>query len=66
MADPEAEMQAVRDLSIEAIAAGFFNIDVDTSTLVDIHLPTVEAQQALNSKLSAELPPSSAATNPQA
>ncbi|MEK6751660.1 MAG: class II fructose-bisphosphate aldolase, partial [Chloroflexota bacterium] len=55
MADPEAEMQAVRDLSIEAIAAGFFNIDVDTSTLVDIHLPTVEAQQALNSKLSAEL-----------
>ena len=51
MADPEAEMQAVRDLSIEAIAAGFFNIDVDTSTLVDIHLPTVEAQQALNSKL---------------
>jgi fructose/tagatose bisphosphate aldolase len=55
MADPEAEMQAVRDLSIEAIAAGFFNIDVDTSTLVDIHLPTVEEQQALNSKLSAEL-----------
>lgn len=53
--DPEAEMQAVRDLSLEAIAAGFYNIDVDTSTLVDIHLPTVEEQQALNSKLSAEL-----------
>lgn len=53
--NPEAELQAVRDLSIEAIAAGFYNIDVDTSTLVDIHLPTVEEQQALNSKLSAEL-----------
>ncbi|MCC7117253.1 MAG: class II fructose-bisphosphate aldolase [Anaerolineales bacterium] len=53
--NPEAELQAVRDLSLEAIAAGFFNIDVDTSTLVDIHLPTVEEQQALNSKLSAEL-----------
>ena len=54
-ANPDAELKAVRDLSIEAMAAGFFNIDVDTSTLVDIHLPTVEEQQALNSKLSAEL-----------
>jgi fructose/tagatose bisphosphate aldolase len=54
-ANPEAELQAVRDLSLESIAAGFYNIDVDTSTLVDIHLPTVEEQQALNSKLSAEL-----------
>lgn len=54
-ANPETELKAVRDLSIEAMAAGFFNIDVDTSTLVDIHLPTVEEQQALNSRLSAEL-----------
>ncbi len=55
LTNPEAELQAVRDLSVEAIAAGFYNIDVDTSTLVDINLPTVEEQQALNSKLSAEL-----------
>lgn len=54
-ADPQAELKAVRDLSLEAMAAGFFNIDVDTSTLVDISLPTVPEQQALNSKLSAEL-----------
>lgn len=54
-ADAEAELRAVRDLTLEAIAAGFFNIDVDTSTLVDISLPTVQEQQALNSKLSAEL-----------
>jgi fructose/tagatose bisphosphate aldolase len=53
--DPEAELKAVRDLCLEAIAAGFFNIDVDTSTLVDISLPTVPEQQALNSRLSAEL-----------
>jgi fructose-bisphosphate aldolase class II len=53
--NPEAELQAVRDLALEAMAAGFYNIDVDTSTLVDIHLPTVEKQQALNSRLSAEL-----------
>src|SRR3990172_5645790 len=55
MADPHAELQAVRDLSIESIEAGFFNIDVDTSTLVDINLPTVPEQQALNCQLSAEL-----------
>lgn len=54
-ADAQAELNAVRDLILEAIAAGFYNIDVDTSTLVDMHLPTVEEQQALNSKLSAEL-----------
>ncbi|MFM8425217.1 MAG: class II fructose-bisphosphate aldolase [Chloroflexota bacterium] len=54
-ADAAAELKAVRDLSIEAMAAGFYNIDVDTSTLVDISLPTVPEQQALNSKLSAEL-----------
>lgn len=54
-ADSQAELKAVRDLSIEAIDAGFFNIDVDTSTLVDIHLPTVEAQQTINFQLSAQL-----------
>ncbi|MEI2624300.1 MAG: class II fructose-bisphosphate aldolase [Giesbergeria sp.] len=53
--DPQGELKAVRDLSIEAMEAGFFNIDVDTSTLVDIHLPTVAEQQALNCRLSAEL-----------
>lgn len=54
-ADAQAELKAVRDLCLEAMSAGFFNIDVDTSTLVDISLPTVPEQQALNSKLSAEL-----------
>ena len=54
-ANPETELKAVRDLCIEAIAAGFYNIDVDTSTLVDISLPTIPEQQALNSRLSAEL-----------
>ncbi len=55
MADPQAELQAVRDLSIESIEAGFFNIDVDTSTLVDINKPTVSEQQVLNYQLSAQL-----------
>ena len=34
--DPEAEVKAVKDLIWEAIDAGFYNIDIDTSTLVDL------------------------------
>ena len=52
--DPNAEVQAVKDLMKESIAAGFFNIDVDTSTLVDLSKPTVPEQQAVNTGLSAK------------
>ena len=54
-ADPEAELGAVRDLTREAIAAGFYNIDVDTSTLVDLDQPTHAEQQRRNAGLCAEL-----------
>lgn len=54
-ADPEKEMQGVRDLIEEALAAGFFNIDIDTSTIVDISLDGEDAQQAENARCSAEL-----------
>jgi len=51
--DPEGELQAVKDLIQEAVRAGFYNIDVDTSTLVDLSRPDLKDQQALNSSLSA-------------
>jgi fructose/tagatose bisphosphate aldolase len=54
-ADPEKEVQGVRDLIDEAIAAGFFNIDVDTSTIVDLSLAGEDAQQADNALRSAQL-----------
>jgi fructose/tagatose bisphosphate aldolase len=54
-ADPRAELEAVRALTAEAIEAGFYNIDVDTSTLVDLSLEGHEAQQALNGGLCAEI-----------
>jgi fructose-bisphosphate aldolase, class II len=50
---PETELEAVKDLTREAILAGFYNIDIDTSTLVDITKPTVPEQQKLNYSLSA-------------
>jgi fructose/tagatose bisphosphate aldolase len=54
-ADPDAEMEGLRDLTREAIAAGFGNIDIDSSTLVDLSEPTVEAQQRVNAENTAEL-----------
>jgi fructose/tagatose bisphosphate aldolase len=54
-ADAQAETRAVKDLIKEAIHAGFYNIDIDTSTLVELEKGTLDEQQALNSRLSAEL-----------
>ena len=53
--DPEGEMKAVRDLAAEALKAGFYNVDIDTSTLVDLSRPGHEAQQQGNSERCAEL-----------
>jgi len=52
--DPQAEIQAVKALVQEAVQAGFFNLDIDCSTLVDIHQPSVPEQQKTNIELSAE------------
>jgi fructose/tagatose bisphosphate aldolase len=46
--DPQAELEAVRNLAIEAIEAGYGNIDIDTSTLVDLDQPTLKEQQRAN------------------
>jgi fructose/tagatose bisphosphate aldolase len=45
---PDQEAGAVKQLAVEAVAAGFYNIDIDTSTLVDMSLPTLEEQQRAN------------------
>ena len=53
--DAEKETQAVKNLIWEGIEAGFYNIDIDTSTLVDLSQPTVKEQQKTNYTLAAEL-----------
>jgi fructose/tagatose bisphosphate aldolase len=55
LANPEAEVNSVKELSAEAVAAGFYNIDVDTSTLVDLGKATIPEQQAENTRRCAEL-----------
>ena len=51
----DAETRAVLELTAEALRSGFHNIDVDTSTLVDLSKPTHAEQQALNGRLCAEI-----------
>ena len=53
--DPTTEVDAVKALAREAIAAGFYNIDVDTSTLVDISKATLDEQQKLNFDVGADI-----------
>jgi fructose-bisphosphate aldolase class II len=53
--DPEGEVGEVKKLVAEEVGAGFFNIDVDTSTLVDLAQPTLDAQQRVNYERAAEL-----------
>jgi fructose/tagatose bisphosphate aldolase len=55
LANPQAEVDAVKELCNEAVAGGFYNIDVDTSTLVNISLPTIPDQQADNCGRCAEI-----------
>ncbi len=54
-ADPDGEYKAVADLALEAMKAGFFNIDIDTSTLVDLSRPNVAEQQRNNFEVCARL-----------
>src|SRR6266850_1795243 len=53
--DAETELQAIRTLIEEELHAGFYNIDVDTSTLVDLSQATLDAQQRVNYERAAEL-----------
>jgi fructose/tagatose bisphosphate aldolase len=53
--DREKELNGIRTLIKEAITAGFFNIDIDSSTLVDLDLPGVVEQQRDNFEIAADL-----------
>jgi fructose/tagatose bisphosphate aldolase len=55
LADPKAETDYVRGLIKEAIEAEFYNIDIDSSTLVDLEKETIKEQQRPNFEKTAEL-----------
>ena len=54
-ADAQTEINELKNLIKKAIDAGFYNIDIDASTLVDITKPDVLEQQKENSRITAEL-----------
>ena len=54
-ADADTELKALRSLIEEELHAGFYNIDVDTSTLVDLSKPNLDEQQRTNYERAAEL-----------
>ncbi len=53
--NPEKELEGLKALIAEALEAGFYNIDIDSSTLVDLSQPDVKKQQADNYEACAKL-----------
>jgi len=54
-ADPKPEVDAVKALVREAVGAGFYNIDIDTSTLVDLGKKSLAEQQRLNYEVGTDI-----------
>ena len=53
--NPEKEVAGLKNLIESGIAGGFYNIDIDTSTLVDLSKPNVVEQQRANFEVGVEL-----------
>jgi fructose/tagatose bisphosphate aldolase len=53
--DPESELQSIRDFCQESVAAGYYNVDIDASTLVDSDAPGAHEQQRANFETTAAL-----------
>lgn len=53
--DPEKEVSGLKDLILEGLNAGFYNIDIDTSTLVTLDPEEVKEQQRLNFEVGVDL-----------
>lgn len=53
--DAKKEVTALKDMVADCIAAGFYNIDVDSSTTVKLDRPTLTEQQRDNYEVCAEM-----------
>jgi len=54
-ADPDAELNTLKDGTRDAVSAGFLNIDIDSSTLVVLERPTLDEQQKDNYTVAANM-----------
>jgi fructose/tagatose bisphosphate aldolase len=53
--NPDKEIEDLMALIGDAIGSGFYNIDIDSSTLVDVSKPDLKEQQLLNYEICAQL-----------
>jgi fructose/tagatose bisphosphate aldolase len=53
--DPDKEIEGLKALIAQAIDAGFYNIDIDSSTLVDLSQSDIKKQQYSNYEVCAKL-----------
>lgn len=53
--DPEKELGNIQTIILQAIEAGFYNIDIDSSTVVDLEKKDVRKQQRANYESCAKL-----------
>ena len=54
-ADPEKVTDALKDATLDAMSAGYGNIDIDSSTLVDLSFESLDEQQKVNYTRAAEV-----------
>jgi fructose/tagatose bisphosphate aldolase len=53
--NPEREIESLKTLITDAVSSGFYNIDIDSSTLVDVSKQDLKEQQCLNYEICAKL-----------
>ncbi len=53
--NPEKELESLKALIKDAVDAGFYNIDIDSSTVVDLSKKDIKKQQKLNYEICAKL-----------
>ncbi|MDP2830683.1 MAG: class II fructose-bisphosphate aldolase [Candidatus Omnitrophota bacterium] len=53
--NPDKELEALQNMIADSIAAGFYNIDIDSSTLVDLSKKDIQKQQKDNYEACAKL-----------
>ncbi len=53
--NPDKETEALQALIADAVSSGFYNIDIDSSTLVDLSKPDMKKQQLMNYEVCAKL-----------
>lgn len=53
--DPDKEIESLQNIIKEAVEAGFYNIDIDSSTIVDLSKENIKQQQYYNYAVCAKL-----------